>query len=243
MGTAGLANTTAVYAKLNLMICPSDVDRLTSPGGHSNYAANSGSLPIFFSDPFSKTALTVPGTLPNGLFGYQGTMPTVKFSDVTDGLSNTAAFSEQVKGIGGASATDNKATLDTMNPTASIVSLSIPDGMYGNQDPYYSKCLVSDPRKGTLPLQACRPVGSYWHLGHPNASRYNHTMAPNTWSCFNESSENANGAHPPGSRHPGIVNVCLADGSARVVKSTIAIRVWWALGSRSGGEVISSDSF
>src|SRR5262245_25608882 len=63
MGTAGFANTTAVYSKLSLMICPSDIDRLTTPGGHSNYAANSGSLPIFFSDPFSKTAPTVASTL------------------------------------------------------------------------------------------------------------------------------------------------------------------------------------
>jgi hypothetical protein len=35
----------------------------------------------------------------------------------------------------------------------------------------------------------------------------------------------------------------MADGSVRVVKSTIAVRVWWALGSRNGGEVISSDSY
>jgi prepilin-type N-terminal cleavage/methylation domain-containing protein/prepilin-type processing-associated H-X9-DG protein len=242
MGTAGAANTTAVYAKLNLMICPSDMDRLTTPGGHSNYVANSGALPIFFSDPFSKTAPTVPSILPDGLFGYAGTMATVRFSEITDGLSNTAAFSEHVKGIGGATVTDNAATLDTLNPTASIVSLTIANGQLGNQDPYFTMCMKSDPRKRTAPLEACRPVGAYWHLGHPNTTRYNHTMAPNTWSCFTQSSENSNGTHPPSSRHPGVVNVTMADGSVRVIKNTIAIRTWWALGSRAGGEVISADS-
>jgi prepilin-type N-terminal cleavage/methylation domain-containing protein/prepilin-type processing-associated H-X9-DG protein len=243
MGTAGFANTTAVYSKLSLMICPSDIDRLTTPGGHSNYSTNNGSLPIFFSDPFSKTAPTVPSTLPNGLFGYAGTMPTVRFSDVTDGLSNSAAFSEQVKGIGGATPTDNKVTLDTMNPTASIVSLTIANGLLGTQNPYFTMCMNSDPRKGTVPLEACRPMGAYWHLGHPNTTRYNHVMAPNTWSCFTQSSENSNGTHPPSSRHPGVVNVGMADGSVRAVKSSISLPVWWALGSRNGGEVISSDAY
>ena len=44
------------------------------------------------------------------------------------------------------------------------------------------------------------------------------------------------------SRHPGGVNVGLADGSVRFVKSTINIQAWRALGTRNGGEVISSDS-
>jgi prepilin-type processing-associated H-X9-DG protein len=244
MGSAGIVNTTAVYTKLSVMICPSDIDRLTTPGGHSNYSANSASLPIFFSDPFSKTLpLSPPGTLPDGLFGYAGTMPTVKLSDISDGLSNTAAFAEHVKGIGGATPTDNKVTLDTLNPTASIVSLTIGNGQLANQDPYFTMCMNSDPRKGTVPLEACRPAGAYWHLGHPNVTRYNHTMPPNTWSCFTQSSENSNGAHPPSSRHPGVANICMADGSVRAVKNSIAIRVWWALGSRNGGEVISADSF
>ncbi len=33
------------------------------------------------------------------------------------------------------------------------------------------------------------------------------------------------------------------DGSVRFVKDTINVRTWWALGSRNGGEVISSDSY
>ena len=45
------------------------------------------------------------------------------------------------------------------------------------------------------------------------------------------------------SRHPGGVNVGLADGSVRFIKSTINIPTWRALGTRNGGEVISSDSY
>jgi hypothetical protein len=35
----------------------------------------------------------------------------------------------------------------------------------------------------------------------------------------------------------------MADGSVRFVKSTIAMNIWWALGTKGNGEVISSDSF
>ena len=42
---------------------------------------------------------------------------------------------------------------------------------------------------------------------------------------------------------PGVVNVLFADGSTRAIKETIAVPVWWALGTRSGGEAISSDAY
>ena len=45
------------------------------------------------------------------------------------------------------------------------------------------------------------------------------------------------------SYHPGGVNALLADGSVRFIKSSIAGSVWRALGSISGGEVISADSY
>jgi prepilin-type processing-associated H-X9-DG protein len=78
---------------------------------------------------------------------------------------------------------------------------------------------------------------------------YNHVMPPNKWSC----SYNADGAGPntdseqsattASSRHPGVVNVLLMDGSTRGIKSSISPPVWWAIGTMAGGEVISADSY
>jgi prepilin-type processing-associated H-X9-DG protein len=45
------------------------------------------------------------------------------------------------------------------------------------------------------------------------------------------------------SNHPAGVNVCFTDGSVRFVKDSVSYQTWWALGSRNGGEVISSDQY
>ena len=41
----------------------------------------------------------------------------------------------------------------------------------------------------------------------------------------------------------GGVNVCFADGSVHFVKSSVSLQAWWGLGTRNGGEVISSDQY
>ena len=45
------------------------------------------------------------------------------------------------------------------------------------------------------------------------------------------------------SDHPGGVNVLFADGSVRFVKDGIDRMVWWSLGTKAGGEVISGDQY
>ena len=59
--------------------------------------------------------------------------------------------------------------------------------------------------------------------------------------------------HPPNSPlghtdemyslHPGGANVLLGDGSVHFIKESINLRVWQALNSRNGGEVIGGDDF
>jgi prepilin-type N-terminal cleavage/methylation domain-containing protein/prepilin-type processing-associated H-X9-DG protein len=45
------------------------------------------------------------------------------------------------------------------------------------------------------------------------------------------------------SRHPGGLNVTLADGSVRFIKNSINYFTWQALSTTQGGEIISSDAF
>ena len=45
------------------------------------------------------------------------------------------------------------------------------------------------------------------------------------------------------SNHSGGVNVLMGDGSVRFIKDSISWQIWWALGTKDGGEVVSSDSY
>lgn len=77
---------------------------------------------------------------------------------------------------------------------------------------------------------------------------YSHVNTPNKWTCQSTSSGTANAgtyydAITASSHHPGGVNVAFCDGSVHFLKDTVAVQVWWALGTRSWGEVISSDAY
>jgi prepilin-type processing-associated H-X9-DG protein len=43
--------------------------------------------------------------------------------------------------------------------------------------------------------------------------------------------------------HPGGINVCFGDGSVRFIKNSINRTIWWSLGTKANGEVISADSY
>jgi prepilin-type processing-associated H-X9-DG protein len=85
-------------------------------------------------------------------------------------------------------------------------------------------------------------VSSYTHFNTPNGvSCYNPTVdpnvgGPNVWG-------NPDGALAPTSNHPGGVNVGFADGSVKFIKDSVSLQSWWAVGTRNGGETISSDSY
>jgi prepilin-type N-terminal cleavage/methylation domain-containing protein/prepilin-type processing-associated H-X9-DG protein len=249
---ARLANTTAQRTKLAFLQCPSDIDRLTAPDGHNNYASNAGNAPAAFYDWNNTGAF-------NGLFGWSGRpperatqagerklRPIVVLADITDGTSNTAAFSERVKGVGWFA---NPTVVDRMTPSATPVRIAKPanDNDLNTPQAFYQQCRATGPN---LPGAAFSPnfyaFGSYWHNGGFGHSRYNHLMTPNSHSCNYSNTRwggDSGGAYTASSRHPGGVNVCFADGSVKFIKASVAAETWWALGSRAGGEVVSADSF
>jgi prepilin-type processing-associated H-X9-DG protein len=89
------------------------------------------------------------------------------------------------------------------------------------------------------------PVGGYWWLAiMPYGTMYNHVMAPNTYSCIDGTGGHLlSGAWTAQSRHPGGINVCFGDGSVHFIKQSISLPVWWGIGTKAGGEVVSSDSY
>lgn len=219
----GQINGTACTTKLNVYLCPSDIDRLTNVHGHINYAGNAGSDGRSFevASPF------------NGPFA--GIKRAIGFAALSDGLSNTVAFSERVKGIG----LTNNAQLDPMRPSATF---SEANTNVGDPPTTYQRCQAAPPAQGAT-MTVGDPSGYLYFDASPACSRYNHAMPPNTWSCANLRSFLNGAASTASSRHPGAVNCAMSDGSVKAIKSTIAKEVWWALGTMSNGEVISSDAY
>ena len=230
-GGAALQNTTVFLTKLNVLLCPSDQDRLTSLLGHNNYYGNAGSTPasLYGSSQF------------DGLFLYIAAAKCVAFRDISDGLSNTAAFSERVKGV----VIENSQQVDILtNPSSSVWSIAATPVVNTSQ-PYYNACIATT---STTPLWtglgAVNPdaAGSQWWSGYETFSRYNHVMPPNGLNC-GYGNYSGGGAFTASSRHSGGVNVLFADGSTRFVKNTVSPQTWWALGTRAANEVVSADSY
>jgi prepilin-type N-terminal cleavage/methylation domain-containing protein/prepilin-type processing-associated H-X9-DG protein len=235
---SGAPNETVLVTTIATFQCPSDTDRLINVEGHNNYASNAGSTP----DSLDNSSQF------DGLFMYiEGYAKAVAFRDITDGLSNTVAFSEKVKGIG----TLNKNQIDISQPSSSVWAVAQTNTTI--PQPYYQACLnapTGTASGATLwsGLLYLTPdvSGAFWYSGYWTYTRYNHVMPPNSKNCgYGNCCQNYNtgGAYTASSRHPGGVNSLFADGSVRFIKASISPQTWWALGSRAGGEVVSSDSY
>ena len=232
-------NSTAAFTRINNFVCPSDPDRCTSPTGHLNYMINVG------SDAWSPDILSNWAGIGVSLYVSGG--PVVTFASITDGTSNTAAYSEMVKGVGGDSLgnTNVNGTFDNSKPSASMTPVST---FFGNPTQDYQACSVAGPPTASN-ISGDWPVGQYWHTSQRDNGHYHHTMAPNSWSCQSIGDPtgiagNLNfGAFTASSRHPGVVNVLFCDGSVKAIKSTVAVQTWWALGTRANNEAISADAY
>jgi hypothetical protein len=145
------------------------------------------------------------------------------------------AAAEGVKGID-----DVTSVYDPLTPWSSLVEAS---GFQGATTAYYAFCIKAAPTT-RVPLHGAPGTvdafGAYWFYGGATSTRDNHIMLPKTWS---RTSSQTDGAYTASSRHGAVVNVLLADGSTRAIKQTIAVQLWWKLGPRAGGEVVSTDAY
>jgi prepilin-type N-terminal cleavage/methylation domain-containing protein/prepilin-type processing-associated H-X9-DG protein len=211
------ANNTVVMTNIGTFICPSDVaDPHPEYGAPTNYMADMGSWIVWQSADGPNAGLAPP----NGVF--YGNSST-RFAAVTDGLSNTAFFSERIMA---------DFTLGDVSPVGDVFfstaqPVTIPDAVQACQ------ALNIYDASSQFPLF----MGAPWVNGQHVCL---HVTGPNTRSCGFFTALRA--IMPPSSRHPGGVNLLMGDGSVRFVKDSVNIATWRALGTRAGNEVISADS-
>jgi len=227
-------NTTVFLITINTLLCPSDPDRISTIYGKLNYSGNAGNAPESFFDTNNDQAS-------NGMFfSVANGRKTIGFRDVLDGLSQTVAFSEKVKGL-----SNNTNVYDNLKPSSSQITLALPATGNGNDNvptPYYNKCKVLNPVAPTPLSAAGWAEMAYWFDGHPENGMYNHVMMPNTSICSNGNVNDA-GAFPASSRHSGGVNTLFGDGSVKFIKDSVANTTWWGLATRAGSETVSADSY
>lgn len=245
-GVVSNANFTAYSIAFNVYICPSDANtgRVV---GENNYRYNfGGSLTHGGAATWDNNAVrTAPG---NGAFTYG---PSLRVADFKDGLSNTAVFSERLKGSGTDLSSNPPTPADIItSPQRQTTSVSEAD-----RDLHFQACggYVPVPDRFHFNSMGRFLDGSDFVNGWPTAaysgSLYNHVAPPN-WNGQDCGMASAI-ADVPGehaivsarSDHPGGVNVLLGDGSVKFVKSTVNVFTWRALGTRNGGEVISADQY
>lgn len=215
-------NATASRTQLATFLCPSDIPPIDGWPGANNYLGNQYSFACDLSETNAST--TAPAELPRGVFYFAS---AVTIAAITDGLSNTAFYSEKLKGNG------------TPNPKTD--SLIFPNQV--TADDTYQACQNLPPT--ALPLTSRQ--GMSWVMGEMCCSVYNHVAPPNARSCaapgFSGSMANMAMQVPPSSNHPGGVNVLFGDGSVRYLKSTVNLLSWRAIGTRNGGETVSASDY
>jgi len=212
--TLNAANSTAMHTRIDLFLCPSDGGRFQDTG--NSYRGNAG------TGPYWGTTAEHPDS-GNGIFPEIG---PIRPAHVSDGSSHTVAFSERLRGGGN------------------------PDHLAADRDAFAVRSLVLDADDA---LRGCRvsarpsndrpgftASGKWWFWTGRENTLYVHTQSPNgrVPDCTHGNSLPATLMFTARSLHPGGVNALMSDGSLRFVTEAISDRVWRAMGSRNGGELI-----
>ncbi len=207
-----------------------------------------GSMPVYNcpADP-------VVGIAPGRLISFQLNMGTsftesdgmlkmgehLSANDITDGLSTTVAVAEKLIYRGAQQAELPGRGPFTPNADQRIRRLAATDPFTGpNWKTQFADACASSP---TWFLGSNTGVISTW--AGPSAYGYNHILPPNGHSCFNGPNNADEVAMTATSLHGGGVNALSVDGSVHFVSESIDRQVWWALGTRNGGEAVSGGGF
>jgi len=208
----GPPNASALRTTIATFLCPAYSDPGGDPYGlgHSNYRACAGTKPWNLAED------SPDGTGRNdGLFWYQS---AVRLSSVTDGTSNTVAFSERC--LGGPSGV----------------------GFLGDHyivDASTAACVGAASWRSSRYAVPHEQSGQRWGDGALFYTRYNHVLPPNSPSCLLGGTTDYGSpvVVSASSRHAaGGVTVAHVDGSVRFLRSTIDPRHWQSLATIAGAE-------
>lgn len=227
------------------LLCPSDgVARMDT--GSSSYRFSLGTTVLDNHDGHGQD-WNQPST---GMFTALTTWTRARtwgLKDVKDGLSNTIALAERRMGnrdqrndiahvanfIPAMRANSNNKT--KAGYKALVDSCLTTTTQYGGKK--YNDTGVQIEAQGSGGGQF---PGDRWADGRPYFASFNTLVPPNGPSCQEDQGDWNWMMMAASSRHPGVVQAALGDGSVRAISETIDQPTWWALGGRSDGETIAN---
>jgi prepilin-type processing-associated H-X9-DG protein len=246
LGNDGIPQITVFTMQIQTFLCPSDTMNPGASGlvtlngtarliGSFNYPSNVG-LNRYINQP------TWQENGPGYVITNWDTIliqRQVSINTFTDGTSNTAIFSEWVKGPG---------AFPVNNPGLGMVYYSgVNSGPSGTNLAFAQACAAIVPSTATSGAPGSQSwgwKGEWWAYG--GTSIYSHTAMPNRYACdYQDQREDGRGTITlvnASSNHPGGVNVLFMDGSVRFIKSSVNIISWQSIGTTNNNEVVSSDS-
>jgi prepilin-type processing-associated H-X9-DG protein len=246
-------NSTVYLTRINGFLCPSD-----GQAGVQNINSYFGSIGTTVAEGFH----TVSGIFT--LQDYIGdnpvlnSCPPISVNSVTDGTSNTIAWGEGLVSISGrgnayrGNGINTGTNTDKFNSQTTGLDVqqktpqALADALAACNQFWASSPPGTSNRNGMKEFH-----GQVWALGERDYTLFNTVIPPNStlypWSScklgHQRSAPNETQFVNAASFHPGGANFGMADGSVRFLKDSINQQVYWALGTRNYGEVVSADSY
>lgn len=219
MPASDMSNSMSAGTVVPLFLCPSDtMNNVPSDMAGNNYRANFGVSILNVYGPSDTKGVNAKMPPPDGGFFVDS---RYRMADLIDGASNTAAFSEHIKG-------DFSDLIST--PNADTYQ---PRTFPSTPDEAYAQCNAIDVKN--LAFQGNSNVGACWLEDSASCTRYYHSFPPGSRSCMFAPQRVATTAN---SFHTSGVNVLMFEGSVRFVSYSVSLQTWRALGTRNGGEVV-----
>ena len=244
-------NQTGTNSNIKTFVCPSDLNAgkpdHNSTSNTNNYYACVGTS-MYFSQigtnaPFASLNVKNINMPSTGLFTFQ---QSYSLATCIDGSSNTIAFAEAVVG------NQSQILGQKLTGVQSVAAIQPFEALDGS---------INQGANAKAALQICQQVwqtktggtvddqrGENWAHGCMAMTLFNTLAPPNIYNdsftnCSRIGSTARSDLSNSDSYHSGGVNVGMADGSVKFIKDSVNVLTWYALGTRAGGEVISSDSY
>lgn len=232
-------NNNIAIVQPSVFMCPSDFGyRALAQGsgftGVTNYVMNTGNTVAV--SPNNPSGSRVTGIF----FENSG----VRFSDITDGTSQTVCLSEQVLSNPG-DPTNNGGNWNGVLPTTGFVLTT------GNNNTTQGPELINYPGDCASGNKLQLTRGNRILYGAPGHTMYNHLRVPNDpgidcrgglphsarnyywWSRLTHNVTSR-------SQHIGGVHSLFVDGHVQFISGNLSLKIWQALGSRNGSELVDN---